>query len=259
MDWDTGFLADPKFLHLRDLLPDPIEFGYAGFCYLRLVADTWRTCERHAISSIVRGIEADALAALTTAELLDADGMVPAATFEKWVGSALQGRATQAEYARRSRGQSPAVTPSKAQSDSQSESEKGSRIGRTLGQVGTVGEVGPPDAFEAFHARTGDVPGPKLRTWLNELTARFGEANVAQRIAAVAMEDRSVPDYLRAIAAELAVQEHRAERAERADEQRRIEEKRRPVKFLPTPVEITQEEADRIAREYTAEAKAMRS
>lgn len=115
------------------------------------------------------------------------------------------------------------------------------------------GVQGEPDAFEAFHRRTGQVPGQKLRVWLNELSGRFGEGNVATRIAAVPLDDRNPPDYLRAIGAELAVQEHRAEKAERADELRRIEEKRAPIVLRPTPIVISEEEAERIAAEYVAE------
>jgi len=102
MDWDTGFLADPKFQHLRDLIPDPIRFGYAGFCYLRLCADAWRTCDRRPISVVVRGIEDWAVTALTEAGLLD-DQLLPSESFEKWVGSALGGRGESRERQRRYR------------------------------------------------------------------------------------------------------------------------------------------------------------
>jgi hypothetical protein len=136
MDWDTGFLADPKFQHLRDLLPDPIQFGYAGFCYLRLTADAWRTCQRKPIGTVVRGIEVWAVEALRDAGLLEVDQLTQD-SYDKWVGTAIQSRVTQAEYTRRSRGQSSSVSPSKPYTDSASVSESVPRTGR----VEPVGEV----------------------------------------------------------------------------------------------------------------------
>lgn len=92
MEWDTGFLADPKFIHLRDLIPDPQAFAYAGFSYLRLAADAWRTCQRHQLRAIVRGLPDETVAALVEAGLLDQDEKVPEESFQKWVGAALEAR-----------------------------------------------------------------------------------------------------------------------------------------------------------------------
>lgn len=142
MDWDTGFLADPKFQHLRDLLPDPIQFGYAGFCYLRLVADAWRTCERRPIRDVVRGIEPWAMTALHDAGLLENELTLKEESFEKWVGDAMKGRSAWAAAKRRSRGESSDVSRSLAESRGVSGSHLPAREG---GRVGRDGRVGPRD------------------------------------------------------------------------------------------------------------------
>lgn len=108
MDWDTGFLADPKFQHLRDLLPDPIQFGYAAFCFIRLTADAWRTCDRRAIHAVVRGIPEWTTDALREAGLLE-DDRLPAESYDKWVGSALGERAASRDR-QRSHRESRSVT-----------------------------------------------------------------------------------------------------------------------------------------------------
>lgn len=133
MDWDTGFLADPKFQHLRDLLPDPIRFGYAGFCYVRVVSDAWRTCQRRPVGDVVRGIESWAGDALRDAGLLDQDFRLSESSFDKWVGSGLEAREVWKESKRKLRSSSGV-----------SESPRDSKVVlRTLepGRVGTVGQV----------------------------------------------------------------------------------------------------------------------
>lgn len=258
MDWDTGFLADPKFQHLRDLLPDPIRFGYAGFCFLRLTADAWRTCQRRPVESVVRGIEPWAIETLAASGLIE-DGQLTVEAYDKWVGAALASRATQAEYARRSRSQSPAVSLSEAHTVSVIASEKGSRIGRTttVGQVGTVGPPTEPDAAAMLYQRTGSFPSGKVLSWLTDLGNIHGERRLSDLIGATEQDGRNVRDFLAFIQDTLRAQDHAAERAEKADEERRNEEKRRPVVLRPTPIVVSEEEAERLAREYMAEAKGM--
>lgn len=133
MDWDTGFLADPKFQHLRDLEPDPIRFGYAGFCYVRLCADAWRTCQRHAIGDVVRGIEVWAAEALRDSGLLDDDFRLTDESFQKWVGAALEVRAVWRDKKAKSTG-----TPRESRGNSGTpEPVRNGRNG-TVEPVGTV-------------------------------------------------------------------------------------------------------------------------
>lgn len=223
MDWDTGFMADPKFIHLRDLLPDPIAFAYAGFCYLRLAADAWRTVERHSVRAIVRGIDQVTVDALTEAELLDAEAMVTQATFDKWVGSALRARQAQADKQARHR-QSPSVTVTNGESRA---------VTKSLGPVGEVGQVETvgPDAAEvhifARIAKAGAFIRPEsgLGQRIVTLVARRGPVAVSAELdrltARGPLSDRQIvfglEDALDKIptAAEARVDDREAERQKR--------------------------------------------
>jgi len=109
------------------------------------------------------------------------------------------------------------------------------------------------DAAAALYQRTGTFPSPKVVSWLNDLANAHGEARLCVTIATTQLDNRNVRDYLTHIQDSLRAEDHAAERAEKADEKRRNEEKRKPIRMLPTPIEITPEDADRIAREYMAE------
>jgi hypothetical protein len=155
MDWDTGFLADPKFQHLRDLLPDSIRYGYAGFSYLRLAADAWRTCDREPIGTVVRGIEPWATDALRDAGLLDDELRIPEATFDNWTGSALRARQITADAQKRSR-ESRHVTVTQDDSGTVTRSQDSARTGRT-GRAGKVEPVEQDADTQAFGLSTDEV------------------------------------------------------------------------------------------------------
>ena len=123
----------------------------------------------------------------------------------------------------------------------------------SVGVVSTEGVQGEPDAFVAFHQKTGSVPGTKLRTWINELTEKHGERRVAGMIGLTPM-DGTPPDYLRIVQDRLRLEDIAAERAERIAEAKRVEEKRRPVVVRPAPEDISDEEARRIAAEYVGKS-----
>lgn len=180
MDWDTGFLADPKFQHLRDLLPDPLQFGYAGFSFLRLTADAWRTCGRRPIGDVVRGIEVWAADALRDAGLLDADFRLSEESFDKWVGAALEAREVWKENKRKHRGSTSVPEAPKDSSDVQ-RGLRGGRNGREstvepVEQVGTDEGVQGEAAVFAFLAQHGaaireDAPlGRRLHALMDRRT-----------------------------------------------------------------------------------------
>lgn len=187
MDWDTGFLADPKFQHLRDLLPDPIQFGYAGFSYLRLSADAWRTCERHALGDIVRGIEPWAGDALRDAGLLDDDFRLPETSFDKWVGSGIMAREVWAEKKRKGR-ESHRVPETPQVSTGLAGTPPTGRIGREstvepVEQVGTDEGVQGEDAVFTFLAQHGAFireDAPLGRRLLMLMDRRTPEAVLAE-------------------------------------------------------------------------------
>lgn len=118
----------------------------------------------------------------------------------------------------------------------------------------TEGVQGEPDAFEAFYRRTSEVPGPKFRQWLNELGAAHGERRLVDTIAKTPKVG-TVTDYLRSVQDVLRLEDHRATRAEKAQEERRTEAKRAAVKVLPPAEDISAEEARRLAADWAAEVR----
>jgi hypothetical protein len=194
MDWDTGFLADPKFQHLRDLLPDPLKFGYAGFCYVRVVADSWRTCQRRPVGDVVRGIETWAADALRDASLLDDEYRLSESSFDKWVGSGIEARRVWKESKQKLRG-SAAVSSSPKESTGLSGTLQPGRVGTvdTVEQVGTDEGVQGEDAVWTFLAQHGAYvrPDSPLGIRLIGLMERRGaEAVMTEAQAMAKIEDK---------------------------------------------------------------------
>lgn len=119
----------------------------------------------------------------------------------------------------------------------------------------TEGVQGEPDAVVAFHQRTGEVPGPKIRSWLDELAEAHGESRLASMIADTPSNGLNVPDYLRSVRDRLRLQDHAADRAEKHAEQKRVEEKRAPLKALPPAADISEADAKAQAAAYMARAR----
>lgn len=116
----------------------------------------------------------------------------------------------------------------------------------------------PDDAAVAFHLRTGEFPAGRMLAWINDLATEHGEARLAERISVTPMNGHTAPAYLRAVRDELRAEDHAAEKAERVDETARVKEKRRPLTVRRPPDDVTDEEAERIAREWIAAEKAER-
>lgn len=116
----------------------------------------------------------------------------------------------------------------------------------------------PADAWDAFLQRTGEVPGEKIRSWLDELAEAHSEVRVVAMLGALPKTHRTSVDYLKAVRDALRAEDFTAEKAERQDEKRRLEAKRAPLKVLPPATDISPEEARRQAEEYMAAARAER-
>jgi hypothetical protein len=129
------------------------------------------------------------------------------------------------------------------------------RLSSSSSTEGGVGETTEDDAAVALHARSGTFPSSKVVTWLNEIADRHGESRLTAAIRVTPMDGRTVPDYIRAVVDGLRAQDHAAERAEAVAEKERNAEKRRPPVFARPVEDVSPEEADRIAREFKAEAK----
>lgn len=92
--------------------------------------------------------------------------------------------------------------------------------GSLLSSTGDVGSTEKnaarePDAVDAFYRRTGDVPGTKIRGWLNELASAHTEARLVAMIADTPNDGLNVPDYLRSVQDRLRLQDHALEREKR--------------------------------------------
>lgn len=121
--------------------------------------------------------------------------------------------------------------------------------------VSTEGVQGEPDAAVAFQQRTGQFPGTTMLRWLNELSGSHGEQRLVDMIGRTPMSGTDVSTYLRSVRDSLRAEDHKAERQEKADEARRIEAKRAPLRALPPADDISEAEAKRLAAEYMAQAK----
>lgn len=110
------------------------------------------------------------------------------------------------------------------------------------------------DAAVSLQHRTGEIPGPKVLRWLDQLAKAHGERRLADKIDQTPYAGE-LPEYLKGIRAVLVKEELRAESDERRDEERRNAEKRKPVVVESAPDDISDEEAKRLAIEYTQRAR----
>lgn len=96
-----------------------------------------------------------------------------------------------------------------------------SRAVPVLVPVDVVTEESPernqPDAVDAFYRRTGEVPGTKIRGWLNELATAHTEARLVAMIDDTPNDGLNVPDYLRSVQDRLRLQDHALEREKRTN------------------------------------------
>lgn len=116
----------------------------------------------------------------------------------------------------------------------------------------TEGGPGETDAWDAFLRRTGETPGEKIRSWLDEMAEAHGEARLVAMIGRTPKTQRSSVDYLKAVRDLLRAEDFEAERAERAAERTAISRKRAPVPVMRSADDISEAEAKRIAAEYLA-------
>ena len=99
---DTALLSDAKVRRLARLLPDARDF-YAGLgVFSVMVAAIWRTGSREPTTDDeCEDAPPEIVAAVKKCKLLDSDGRVPVAAFDKWVGEQLVRRRAEADRKRR--------------------------------------------------------------------------------------------------------------------------------------------------------------
>lgn len=128
----------------------------------------------------------------------------------------------------------------------------------STGQYVTPPSVPPSVDVEpslaAYMAAGGNVRSARAMAWLERLAQTHGEEATARMVGRQHALGVAPNLLLGAVEEQLVLDGKRAERAERADEERRLREKRAPVAVLteaPAP-ELSPEEIDRQVREYRA-------
>lgn len=256
---DTAFLSDAKFRKLGRRLTDPDDFNSAVGAYFIGLAAARRNGEPDLDLETETGSRF--LDDLREVGLINGAGFYHE-PFDAWAPMSPQqaaaGRARARGAQRDDAGKFVPASPSDASALDRLDALVQPSLPLPSLQIpsseeGVQGEE--PDAAVAFNRRTGEFPGGKILSWINELAQTHGERRLTERIEQTPMEGRNAAQYLRAVRDLLRTEDHLAEKAERADEMRRLEEKRRPIVLHPPPDDISDEEAERQAREYIARQK----
>lgn len=245
-DFDTSFPIDDKFLALR-VSVDPGRYYAATGVYWHVVAAGWREVERKPASRICPDADAQ-IADLMSVKLLDPDERLPNRAFLAYIGSAKRKRAKTSDRQRQHReGKSRVshgssrvterddalVTPRHNPARVQGEDGQGSD------DVGT-GEAGPDprDPADIYWQLTGKYPTEKSLTWIDELTSQYGAETVIRHLVGSQMADRSVQTLLGRTQDRLRAEARKLDKAERAEEEARLREKR----SVPRTLQPWQEE-----------------
>ena len=115
------------------------------------------------------------------------------------------------------------------------------------------GHPGTGDAADDYWRVTGSYPSDRVRSWIDRLAGQHGHDAVGRAIAAEHAADGDASSLMGRVRDRLARDARAADRAEQADEARRVEARRAPLRALRRePDPTTPEEAERIAAEYIA-------
>jgi hypothetical protein len=103
------------------------------------------------------------------------------------------------------------------------------------------------DPADIYWQLTGKYPADKSLTWIDELTSQYGAETVIRHLVGSQMADRSVQTLLGRTQDRLRAEARKLDKAERADEEARLREKR----AIPRKLEPWQEEfRKRIQAQY---------
>ena len=161
-DFDTSFPLDDKVLDLAARAGSrPVYYQAVGI-YFHVFGAAWRDGERKNVGRLAPGASPRAVALLIEVGLLDADGMLPAKSFENWVGRAMERRRSGADRTKRSRNAAvTALSRDVTVSNGQSQSVTSSRARQdTPSQVRTDQDMSPAPAREE------EEPEAEALTWL---------------------------------------------------------------------------------------------
>ena len=213
--WDSAFLSDAKVRRLARLLPDSLDFYASVGVFSLMVANIWRTASRDdSIEDECEDAPSRIVEALRGARLLDDEWRIPASSFEKWVGPALEKRRQDADRKRRPPPEADGVHGSPVPSSEPTYSTNSPLSSSSTGEGVVGGE--DRDSLDRYHELTGYRPwsvfsGEQLRTAERD----YGQTQV---IAALEAEKGDRTTLLRRALARLA----------RDAEHRRLEAKAKP-------------------------------
>lgn len=106
------------------------------------------------------------------------------------------------------------------------------------------------DPADTYWSVTGRYPTEKVLAWIDDLAAQYGAAVVTTAIAECHQVDRETGTLLGRVTTTLKRDARKLDLDERRAEQARLVEKRAAVRPLAKADDISDEEADRLARQY---------
>lgn len=106
------------------------------------------------------------------------------------------------------------------------------------------------DPADDYFTLTGRYPTDRTLTWLDDIAAEFGADATAASLATEYATDAKTATLIGRVRDRLRRDARALDRAEQAAERERLAGKRRPVTVQRAPDDISDEEAERLAREY---------
>jgi hypothetical protein len=114
----------------------------------------------------------------------------------------------------------------------------------------SLDEPGETDPADTYWTLTGTYPNDKARTWIDDMTRQYGAELVSRTLAEEHVSNSTVTTLLGRTKTALTRQARAAERAELDAEKERNAEKRKPVVLRRLEEDVSDEEAERQAREW---------
>ena len=277
-DIDTGYFDDAKARDLWQRLRDPDRMARAVVLHKATLLASWRHGERVTATQACpmwMTADDDLLDALKAVKYLDRAGKIPVASWSTWFDAAfarrearrgagrLGGLASGQNRAIRAHGRSTSAERPPKHPSTDAEPVRPS-VRPSVRPGGARAREGDDDGVEDrqrdpaddYWTITGTYPNDKARAWIDDLTEQYGSSAVTRAMVDCHLSDGTARSLLGRVKVQLERQARKLDLAEREAEKRRIVELRKPTVLRVRPDDISDEEADRIAREHFARAKA---
>lgn len=255
-DFDTSFPLDDKVLDLAARAGSRPLYYQAVGVYFHVFGAAWRDGERKTAARLAPGASPRAVALLIEVGLLDADGMLPAKSFENWVGRALEHRRNATDRQRKSRYErdgavtAPPVTDSHAQSQASRAGQGRTGKDATGKDASTEEEVQgeKPDALDTYWQIAGTYPAGRAKAWIEELAAEFGDEATSRALGAEASGEPK--GLLGRVQSRLRHDAHETAAIAKQREADRLTEWNREHKLTPEQVAENKRRTDELIRSW---------